>query len=278
VKLVVPAYGPGWIAALRKAAPRAELSVCADDREAVAQVHDADGAIGFVGRDVVRAGRKLRWLQAESAGVDAILPHVPKHLTLTCARGAYAPQLAEHHLALMLALARRLGTRRRDGLFRVLEGSTLHVLGNGGTGKALAKKARALGMKLTPKLEAADFIALCCPLTPKTRGLFDRRLLGRLKPGAILTNAARGAIVDTDALVEALERGHLGGAGLDVTDPEPLPVNHPLWQMENVIITPHIGGYSPNADAQVFAIVLDNVRRFVSGRPLRNVVDRRKGY
>jgi D-3-phosphoglycerate dehydrogenase len=278
MKLVVPAYGPEWIAALRKAAPRAELAVCADDREAVAQVHDADGTIGFVGRDVLKAGRRLRWVQTESAGVDKVIAHVPKHVTLTCARGAYSPQLAEHHLAMMLALARRLGTRRRDAEFRVLEGASLHVVGKGGTGQALSKKARALGMKLTLKLEAADFVAICCPLTPQTRGMFDRRMFARLKPGAILTNAARGAIVDTDALVEALGQGTLGGAGLDVTDPEPLPQGHPLWQMENVIITPHVGGYSPNADAQVFAIVLDNVRRFVRGRPLRNVVDRREGY
>src|SRR5262249_13067142 len=160
VKLIVPAYPADWLAALRRAAPRAELAVCADEREALTQVTDADASIGFWGAELFAAGKKLRWVQAESAGVDRILPLLPRHVTLPCARGAYGPQLAEHHLAMMLALARGLGRRRRDGPFRVLEGAALHIVGQtGGTGRALAKKARGLGMHLTPRMQTADFVA-----------------------------------------------------------------------------------------------------------------------
>jgi D-2-hydroxyacid dehydrogenase (NADP+) len=275
VKIVVPVYSDVHHAALKRF--RCELAFAADEQAAIEQVEDADASVGFCGPAVVAAGRKLRWLQTESAGVDGILPHVPKHIVLTSAKGAYAPQLAEHHLAMMLSLARRLGTHRRDGTFRMLEGSTLHVVGEGATGQALLKRAKALGMKKGP-LRQADFVAICCPLTEKTRGLFNAKLLRQLKPGAILTNAARGAIVETPALVEALKSGHLSGAGLDVTEPEPLSADHPLWQMPNVILTPHIAGYSARTEAQVFAVVLENIRRFLKGRPLLNVVDRKKGY
>jgi phosphoglycerate dehydrogenase-like enzyme len=275
VKIVVPVYSHEHHETLKRL--KCELAFAADERAAIEQVEDADAAVGFCGAPVVEAGKKLRWLQTESAGVDAVLPHVPKHIVLTSARGAYAPQLAEHHLAMMMSLARRLGTHRRDGVFRTLEGSTLHVVGEGATGQALLKKAKALGMK-KGALKQADFIAICAPLTEKTRGLFNAKLLKQLKPGAILTNAARGAIVETPALVEALKSGHLAGAGLDVTDPEPLSADNPLWQMDNVILTPHIGGYAPHVEAQVFAIVLENIRRFLSGRPLLNIVDRKKGY
>jgi phosphoglycerate dehydrogenase-like enzyme len=277
VKIIVPEYGRESLGALRRV-KGVELAVCVDERAAMSNIWDAEGSIGYVSPELVRAGHKLKWIQTESAGVDAVLPFVPPSITLTCAKGAYAPQMAEHHLAMMLALARRLGTHRRNGFFRVLEGAVLYTVGEGATGAALQKKAKALGMRLTKKLSEADYVAICCPLTEKTRGMFDAKKLASMKRGAVLTNAARGQIVVTPALVEAVKSGHLAGAGLDVTDPEPLSADHPLWQMENVILTPHIAGYAPNNEEQVFRIILENVKRFVAKRPLINVVDRKKGY
>ena len=127
-------------------------------------------------------------------------------------------------------------------------------------------------------LEASDVVAICAPLTPETQGMFDRRAFRLMQPHALLINVTRGPIVDEEALIEALEQGLIGGAGLDVTPQEPLPDDHPLWRMDNVVITPHSAGGSPQRIGRSVELFCDNLERFLAGKPLASVIDKRKGY
>jgi phosphoglycerate dehydrogenase-like enzyme len=303
----------GQTAQLRAAAPDAELVEAAAD-EAPRLIVDADGAYGFVTPELLRAARKLRWVQVGSAGVETYLSPelVESEVVLTNAKGIYGTQLAEHTLAFIFAFARNfhvLWRRQQQEVWESrnalapheLRGETLLVVGLGGTGYDTAWRAHALGMRvqavtstmrpfpdfirkaggkerLHEYLGEADYVALCCALTPETRKLFGDREFEAMKPTAYLTNVTRGGVIDTEALVRALERGAIAGAGLDVTDPEPLPPGHPLWRMENVILTPHTSGHSPHANGRMFALLKENLRRFVSGEPLLNVVDKRRGF
>ena len=224
-----------------------------------------------------------------------------------------SPAIGEHAVAMALSLARGLvrygkampaGKWRSDmtrdpGMFSV-SGKTMLVVGLGGIGTAAARRANALGMRVIatrnssregpafvdyvglsnelPKLLGeADIIVNALPLTSSTAGMFDRALFARVKPAAYFINVGRGGTVVTDALVEALESGRLAGAGLDVTDPEPLPSDHPLWQMSNVIITPHVSW--AGADRRLHSMLLrENIRRYLAGDALLNVVDPERGY
>ena len=182
-----------------------------------------------------------------------------------------------------------------------LAGLTMGIVGLGGTGRELAKRAYGFGMRIVavdPKevdvpdtveacwkmdrlsdlLDQSDVVAVCAPLTAETEGMFDRRAFARMRNHALLINVTRGRIVDEEALLEALRSGAIGGAGLDVTPREPLPVDHPLWQMENVIVTPHAAGGSPNRMDRVVDLFCENLRRLLAGQPLLSVIDKRKGY
>jgi phosphoglycerate dehydrogenase-like enzyme len=238
-------------------------------------------------------------------------------VVITNSAGVFGPPMADHILALMLAFARRLNvcTRRSahdlwhvegarqsvtDGIGE-LHGATLGIVGYGGIGRETAKRAKAFGMRvialkrnpgeaddcadlvlgpdrLDELLAEADYVAVCCALTEETRGMIGRRELALMKATAVIVNVARGAVIDQDALIEALREGRIGGAGLDVTSPEPLPEDSPLWGMENVIITPHVAGASPQTRGRQFALLKENVRRFAAGEDLLNVVDRDLGY
>ncbi len=183
-----------------------------------------------------------------------------------------------------------------------LHGKTALVVGLGGIGSAIAERARGFGMKIIavdPKVDKpradyieeivppaklrevlprADVLFLAVPLTRETEGMIGAEEFAALKPGAFIINIARGKVIDTDAMVAALERGTLAGAGLDVTDPEPLPPEHPLWTFENVVVTPHMGGTSDKVWERRVALLRENLRRFVAGEPLRNVVDKQREY
>jgi phosphoglycerate dehydrogenase-like enzyme len=184
---------------------------------------------------------------------------------------------------------------------RELRGSTLLVYGLGGIGTEIAKRAHAFDMRVVgirasgrtgpdyvayvglpdelPKLAAeADYVVNVAPLTDATRRVFDDRFFAALKPGAVFVNVGRGESVDTDALVRALKSGRLGGAGLDVTDPEPLPADHPLWTMPNVIVTPHSAGATVDGFERRWKVAVENVRRWAAGEPMIGVVDLSKGY
>jgi phosphoglycerate dehydrogenase-like enzyme len=261
---------------------------------------------------------RLRWIHSSSAGVEANLfsALVASQVVLTNSAGLHAVSIPEHVLGLMLILARnfpaawRLQQERRwdrfgviadAGGIRELAGSNLAILGAGAIGKALVHKAAALDMNvrvlrnhpgrpvtgaeqvvgpasLSELLSWAHFVVLAVPLTPQTRGLIGAAQLRAMRSDAYLINIARGEVVDETALVESLKKGAIAGAGLDVFSSEPLPPESPLWAVPNVVITPHVSGYTPDYFGKVLALFSDNLTRFLAGAPLRNVVDKQLGY
>ena len=239
----------------------------------------------------------LRVIQTLSAGVDWLLTFAPPGVTLCDASGTRDVPVAEWVLAAILASTKSLGElrdRQREHSWQwrqcsELAGSTVLILGYGSIGAAVearlagfdvevirvARHARA-GVhavhELGSLLPLAEIVVVLLPLTRETTGMVDADLLGRLRPGALLVNAARGPIVDTRALVELLRAGRVRAA-LDVTDPEPLPLDHPLWDAPDVLITPHLAGDTDAAERRAFALVGDQVRRYVQEEPLANVVE-----
>ena len=252
-------------------------------------------------------GCALRWmhfLTAGREGFDAVgLPPGP---AISYAAGAVAPTVAEHAFALLLALGRRVpdilaqaAQQRWDrapaARTRSLEGGTMAIVGLGHIGTQMARRAQAFGMhtvglsrsaaphenldesrplsELHAVLGRSDVVVLALALTPETRHLLGRDALAACKPGAVLVNVARGAVVDQAALCDALQSGHLGGAALDVTDPEPLPEGHPLWACPNVLISPHLAGSGSAASIGRLADgARDNLLRLMSGQALHGLV------
>jgi phosphoglycerate dehydrogenase-like enzyme len=252
-------------------------------------------------------GRRLRWIQLTTAGYDGFTFHgVPSTIAVTNAGHSHAPMVAEHAVTLLTALTRRLDLfaepqsrhvfDRRIALpLATLEDSTVAILGYGGIGRETARRAKAFGARvvavarsarqdefadaivpahqLHAVLAQADSLVVTAALTEETKGMIDAHAMAAMKPGGVLVNIARGAIVDTTALVEALMSGRLAGAGLDVTDPEPPPPDHPLWSCPNLIVTPHISGMgSPAVRRRIGTLVMDNLARFVAGEDLRHRV------
>lgn len=241
---------------------------------------------------------RLRVIQTLSAGVDWLAGRVPEHVMVCNARGVYDAPLAEWVVGTILAMQRGL-VQARDAQARrewasieppELSGRRVVILGYGSIGTAIADRLRPFGVELTgvartarPGVRAmadldeilrhAEILVDILPLTGETRGLLDARRLALLPDGALLVNAGRGRTVETGALVEELRAGRLLAA-LDVTDPEPLPPEHPLWDLPNVLITPHMAGDSPGSTARAFAVAGDQVRRFAAGEPLINEVAR----
>ncbi len=252
-----------------------------------------------------------RWVQLPFAGIDRFVDAgvIDPKLTWTCMKGTYGPPCAELALSLMLAGARHLkehfaARTWRPGGFgtpeRRLEGTTAAILGTGGIGTALARmlvplKVRMIGVnrsgrplehavetvtsdRLSEVAANADFLVVTAALTPATYRIVDAAVLDAMPARSWLVNVARGGLVDTDALVEALRSGSIAGAGLDVTDPEPLPDDHPLWDLPNALITPHIANTWDMAIPQLVAQVARNVELFAEGKALEGVVDAEAGY
>lgn len=303
------------LAELRAVAPNVDMLVVSSD-EALAHAAEADGAdVGLCSPELLAAAEGLRWVQAWSAGVDRYLDRAElmanERIVFTNMQGVHGPAIAEHVFAMLLSLTRQLPRHRaaqmegrwiRDGSgMTALAGRTLLVVGLGGIGAEVARRGDAFDMRvlatartakepppfverlgaaddLDALLPEADVVVISVPLTDETRGLFDAGRIARMRPGAYLINIARGAVVDTDALIAALRDGRLAGAGLDVTDPEPLPDGHPLFALENVVLTPHVAGTAEITGERRFALFRENVRRFGAGEPLLNVVDKTAGY
>jgi phosphoglycerate dehydrogenase-like enzyme len=238
----------------------------------------------------------LRVIQANSSGVEWLLPHVPAGVTVCNAKGTRDVVVAEWVIAAILAMTKNLGhwhRRQEEGawkptLLNELAGSRVLIVGYGSIGRAvedrlapfdvtverIASRARpgVHGVdRLAERLPLADVVILLLPSTPATSGIFDKATLERMKPGALLVNAGRGATVDTEALVDAVGGGRIRAA-LDVTDPEPLPEDHSLWRLPGVLLTPHLAGDSEAAERRVYRLVGEQVARYVRGEPLANVV------
>jgi phosphoglycerate dehydrogenase-like enzyme len=243
-------------------------------------------------------GGRLRVIQTTSAGVDWLIGRVPEHVMVCNARGVYDAPLAEWVVGAMLAMQRG-HVRSRDQQARSewtffepdeLRGRRVVIVGIGSIGSAIAERLRPFGVEivgvgrtsregvralseLDAVLPGADILVTMLPLTTETTGLLDARRMALLPDGALLVNAGRGKTVDTAALVRELETGRLRAA-LDVVDPEPLPPDHPLWGLPNVLITPHMAGDSPSTTIRCFQLAGDQVRRFAAGEPLINEVAR----
>jgi phosphoglycerate dehydrogenase-like enzyme len=281
-----------------------------------APAEDADGIVWVEPTDPGALKRVLRssparWVQLPFAGIEGFVRAgaIDPDRTWTCAKGIFGPATAEHALALVLAAARRLHEHARartwqpersESTERRMHGATVVVVGTGGIGGALPDMLAPLGAtvvgvnrsgrplagaartvttaELSDVLPDADFVVLAASLTPQTRGIIDAGVLAMMAPRAWLVNVARGALVDTDALVDALRRRAIAGAALDVTDPEPLPDDHPLWSLDNVLITPHVANTWVMGLPELAALVARNVAKFAAGEPLEGLVDPALGY
>ncbi len=306
--------GAGHLEALSRAAPGAEIAIAGDEGQARLLAPEAEVIMGnrfFL--QTLGLAERLRWFQSNSVGMDLILDAGGKlkGITITSARGVYDREMAEHGLALCLALARGIHVSRdrqrsgrwvRTGL-RVLGGARALIIGYGGVGMALARHLADIGMKVTAarrrpgipegsdprvrvvwgdgwraELPAADVLVLALPLTRATRAMVDGSAIAAMKPGSLLVNIGRGATLAEGPLIEALRRGHLGGAALDVFETEPLPEDSPLWDQPELLITPHVARSREEPPCRWEPLFEENLRRYASGQRLLNVVDVEEGY
>ena len=253
---------------------------------------------------------KLRWIQAMTAGVEGwlALPDLPEHLTLTCARGTHREAMPENIIGALLYIAKPYAEavenqKQRKWVQRAaqpLAGKTLGILGLGAIGRDVARIAAALGLRVigtrrrpepmadvaevfpaerTPEVLAqSDFLLLLLPATPETDNFINAERLGTMKPSAWLLNFGRGHLIRDDDLIAAVKANKIAGALLDVYRQEPLPAEHPFWTTKGIIVLPHIGGPHPQRDRFVGRLFVDNLGRFLDGKPLREVVDRKAGY
>ena len=296
-----------------KLVPTAKLTTCSAEEDVRPYLVDAEIVLGQLTPAELPAAKQLRLLQVTSAGVDRLLSAElnDSPAALCTASGIHGHTIAEHVLMMMLALVRRLPGfvhQQKDHAWQVIEpdlihGKVLGIVGFGAIGEALGLRAKAFGMKvfgirrhagqsfdpasadeiwgedqLDKLMGMADHLVLAVPLTPQTRGLVSREKLALMKSTAYLYNIARGPVIDEEALIESLMNGKIAGAGLDVFAVEPLPASSPLWDMPNVLITPHCAGNMPDYRDRAFAIFLENLQRLSSGQPLLNEVDKKAGY
>jgi phosphoglycerate dehydrogenase-like enzyme len=252
---------------------------------------------------------RLRWIQSLTGGCEQWFgADTPASAVLTCARGTHRVQMSEHILAGLFLCAKDLASivldqaagRWRRRINPTLAGATLGILGLGAIGSEVARWAAALGMRVigtkreptaidgvarvhSPAetdqvLAEADYLLLLLPSTAGTRGIIDKGALARMKPGAFVLNFGRGDLVVDEALVDAVRERRIAGAVLDVFRTEPLPAGHPFWTTPGIVVLPHVGGLHPRRDVLVADLWVDNLRRFLAGQPLRQVVDRARGY
>ena len=291
----------------------------ADDREFVAMLAEAEVLYDFPRghiEDLKDVAPKLRWLQASMAGAGEIAQKanlLETDITVTTASGIYSNPLAEFALMAMLQHAKKLDRLRGEKARKIwrqdsvdsVEGKTLCIIGMGNIGRAIAKRAKPFGMRvvgvkrtvgdddpsheyadglhttddLRGAVSDADYVAASLPGTPETRHLVDASVFDAIKPGAYFVNVGRGAAVEEEALIWALESGHLSGAGLDVFEVEPLPEESPLWEMENVIVSPHATDMVPSLINPLQTdLFCQNLRRYLAGEELINVLDKRLLY
>ena len=302
----------GWGRKLAEAMPEVRVVVAEDQATAEREIVDAEAAFGWLSRDLLAKARRLRWLQAPQAAPAAgyYYPELIQHsLKVTNFREIFNDHISAHIMAFVLAFARGLHvyipqqlrrewrkSRENSGVVHLPEATAL-IVGVGGIGAETARLAAAFGMTvlatdarrteapagvaglhkpeaLDALLPRADFVILTVPHTPATEGFMHRARFQRMKRSAFFINIGRGMTTKLDDLVAALNAGEIAGAALDVFELEPLPAEHPLWTMPNVLLTPHMAGWGPYLDDRRYQIMIDNCRAFLEGKPLRNVVDK----
>ena len=316
LKILVAGQNPETIADWQTASDKVKLMRVSSET-AMGEIADADAYIGNISPELVKAGKKLRWVQTLSAGVEQVLHKsgsdvlASSDIVLTNNQIVQGPEIADHAMALLLAHTRFLPTymqRQSDENWQgrpytlvELNGKNALVVGMGGIGLQIAIRAWAHGMNvvgvdpediaylpyvdkivkpdmLDSVIGDADVIFMAVPHTPASHRMIGPSQFDAMKQGAYFIAVSRGGTYDLNALVKALDSKKLAGAGVDVTDPEPLPKGHALWKMDNVIITPHIAGRSDMDRGRMLGIVKANIQRFADGMPLYNVVDKQKGY
>jgi len=333
MKLVIyPPVEAARLEAIRAAAGSMSVVNAESERQALAEIVDADAFFGELTPPLLSASTRLRWVQSPTASLEHYLfPELVEHPSiLTNMRGLYGDVIAEHVLGMMLCFTRNLHTYIRqqaaaqwdpvggeaervsfatgsgvetaiDRAHPTLADRTAGIVGLGQIGQLIAMRLSTFGMKVvavdpsldqaTPGvrelwppeqlddlLRASDFVIIAAPHTPQTEQMFRRRQFQIMRRGSYLINIGRGAIVNLDDLVAALAAGEIAGAGLDVFEVEPLPSEHPLWKLPNVILTPHVAGLSPRIAPRHLAVLVENVSRFAEGKRLVNIVDKTRWY
>jgi phosphoglycerate dehydrogenase-like enzyme len=312
-------HAPAWIRERQQDFPGHQFIQLQNYDRVPEEIADTDVFIGWSLRpQQFVAGRKLRWIHSPAAAVHQLMfPElVRSNVLLTNSTGIHGPVVAEHALAVLLAMAKRLpqamqyqarNTWSQDQLWneqprpREVAGATVAVIGMGSIGSEFTARARALGMKVLAVREnpakgaggadevfssaevdnvlpRADYVLFCTPVTPETTGIINAERLRRMKPDAYLINVGRGPLVDEAALLQALRERRIAGAALDVFHEEPLPSDSPFWSLDNLLITPHTAAVTERLWERHYRLIAENLKRFIAGEPLLNEVDKGRGY
>ncbi len=299
----------------REAGEGAEIVAARTAEEFDRHLADADAVIGGIGKDQLAKAKKLKWVQSTSAGVEAYSfwpEFMQSDVMLTNCKVVQGPTIGDHAFALLLAMTRGLHDyipNKRQWKSRAdaptgmteLPGMTAVIIGMGGIGTQIAQRAHGFGMnvigvdpknipvsifaptivppdRLDEVLPEGDVVFVAAPLTPESEGMIGSAQFNAMKRGAYFVAVSRGRLYDKGALVKAIDGQHLAGAGLDVTDPEPLPADDPLWQFDNIVITPHVASHAKGSDDRRLEVIAGNVGRFARGEPLTHMVDKSVGY
>ena len=308
--LIYPAVDENELQEIQSVSSEVEVLNLKEEDRVLEVVGEVDAIYGRITPAMLAQAQKLRWIQTPMAGLEHYMfPALAQsNVTLSNMQGIYSDNIADHVMGYILMFARGFHIYLRRQLERKwaksvpiihLADQTLGVIGLGGIGTAVAKRGAAAEMRviatnvaevekpdfvdalwgadrLGDLLAESDFVVSCVPHTPETVKLIRTDQLKQMKKTAYLINISRGVVVDLAALTTALQEGEIAGAGLDVFETEPLPADHPLWGMENVIITPHTAGDGPYAANRRIEVVKENLRRFVAGKPLRSVVEKNR--
>lgn len=313
--MTLPEVTEEELAEIYVASAEGEVIVVSSPDATLEHLPDTEVMFGTLNREAFKQAKSLRWLHSTAAGADMLMypEMVASDVSLTGEKGLVGDHLSDHAFALLLVLTRQL--RRaieeipnswpsRPSMRKVmveLTGHSAGIVGLGGVGRAVARKSRAFGMdviavddedvekipevrelwhmdRFHDLLRESDVVFVCCPLTPKTRDLFDDAAFAEMKPTAYIVNVTRGPIINSDAIVQALREGKIAGAGLDVTPIEPLPADHPLWQFPNVMITPHTAGASQFRARRNTKRFIANLRHYRAGEPFEGQIDKDKGF
>jgi phosphoglycerate dehydrogenase-like enzyme len=313
-------HAPAWLRERLQQTFPAFTFVQLEDYERIAEeIADADVFVGWSLRpDQLAAAKKLKWIHSPAAAIHQLMyPElINSNVVVTNSTGVHGPVVAEHAIAVLLALAKRLPQAMRYQAKKVwaqetlwqerprpreVAGATAAVIGMGGIGREFAGRARALGMRvlavrenpakgrgladavfgpeqIDEVLDHADYVLLCTPVTPATTHIINQERLKKMKPDAYLINVARGTLIDEAALIAALKERRIAGAALDVFEQEPLPADSEFWSLDNVLITPHTAAVTERLWDRHYEVIVENLRRFLDGRPLLNLVDKQRGY